>query len=530
VNRRVLAAALVGVSLTLGIGAGTAAAAAPAPPASAITTPVDQAPAGPGATTFALGGMQRVVVLSCQPSPDRLAWAVPSTPGVVKWMAPPVSYISGSIPSIDTDTLGWPVELVALGSDTPGSVPVFRSGCFENHGGAASGGQSGLSWGDPAQISSTTATGLKVINPVASPGPGAALAVLPGASGTDSPSIGSRPLTTTPARVPGAGSSASTAPAVPVYTDTPDTTASSQAASDTGGGTPWGAIIFGIFTLLFAAASRLTSRRVRRDEDIDKLPVRAHLYGAAAALTGLIAASSAPASVGGFLGASVLAVLVALVLSAQRAANSGYAVSLVALVRTAGTEWPAAGVGAGIGVVVGYITGSGVASPGALYGVLAGAGIGIGAAHLRQTHARAAGWRVDAAVVADILNIPEKAITETGEVEFNTTPDGGFTVSTLNQSARAHLDGIEDRCALVAPQLMITHADRLRVDAGPVDAATAAHRAAMAGSGGLVGGAHAGADPWTGTAPAPAPNSGAVDMRKPATGAPDALDLSAGWD
>lgn len=198
-RRRVLAALLAGVPLTLGVGAGTAAAAPAAPLAGAITTPVDQAPAGPGATTFALGGMQRVVVLSCQPAPDRLAWAVPSHPGVVAWMAPPVAYISGTIPIIDTDALGWPVELVGLGSDGPGSVPVFRSGCVENHSGAAGGGQSELSWGDPGQISSTTATGLKVINPAARPGPGAALAILPGASGTDSPAIGARPITTTAA-------------------------------------------------------------------------------------------------------------------------------------------------------------------------------------------------------------------------------------------------------------------------------------------------------------------------------------------
>ncbi len=527
-RRRLVAALLAGTPLALGIGAGTATAAPPAPPAAAITVPVDQAPAGSGATTFALAGMQRVVVLSCQPSPDRLAWAVPSTPGVVQWFQPPVAYISGSVPIVDTDALGWPIELVALGSDAPHSQPVFRSGCFENHGGAAGGGQPGLNWGDPAGISSTTATGLRTPSPAASPGPGAALAILPGASGTDSPSIGSRPLTTTAARVPGAGSSASTAPAAPVYTGTAGTSASSQRTTDTGGGTPWGAIIFGVFTLLFAAASRLTSRRVRRDEDIDKIPVRAHLYGGTAALTGLISASSAPSSLGGFFGAAVLAVVVALVLIAQRAAQTGYAVSLVALARTEGPQWPAAGVGAGAGFIVGYIAGSGLVSPAVLFGVLAGAGIGVGAAHLRGEHARAAGWRVDAAVVADVLGIPEKTITETGEVVFATTPDGGFVVTTLSQAARGHLDGIADRCALVAPHLMVVHADRLRVEVGPMDAATSAHREAMAGSGGLVGGAHAGADPWTGGAPAPSTD---VNMHKPGTpAAPDALDFSQGWD
>jgi len=169
-------------------------------------------------------------------------------------------------------------------------------------------------------------------------------------------------------------------------------------------------------------------------------------------------------------------------------------------------------------------------TPGALFGLLAGAGVGIGGAHLRQSKARVAGWMIDAGVVADVLGIKERDITELGEVVFNTTPEGGFTVSTLNQLARAHLDGIEDRCALHAPQLMITHADRMRVDAGPVDAATAAHRDAMAGSGGLVGGAHAGADPWSGESPAGTP-ANSVDMHKPGTtGGSDVVDLSAGWD
>jgi len=351
-RRRVLAALLAGVPLTLGVGAGTAAAAPAAPLAGAITTPVDQAPAGPGATTFALGGMQRVVVLSCQPAPDRLAWAVPSHPGVVAWMAPPVAYISGTIPIIDTDALGWPVELVGLGSDGPGSVPVFRCGCVENHSGAAGGGQSELSWGDPGQISSTTATGLKVINPAARPGPGAALAILPGASGTDSPAIGARPITTTAAWAPGAAAPASTAPGgapatgpvAPAYSGTPAYSApSGQTSPEGGGGTPWGSIIFGILTVLFAAGSRLTSRRIRREQDVEKIPLRAHLYGIAAAVTGLIAAAFAPTSPGGFLGAAVLSVTVGLVLSAQRAAHAGQVVSVAALVRTARVQWQWAG-------------------------------------------------------------------------------------------------------------------------------------------------------------------------------------------
>jgi len=139
-------------------------------------------------------------------------------------------------------------------------------------------------------------------------------------------------------------------------------------------------------------------------------------------------------------------------------------------------------------------------------------------------------WKIDAGLVADVLGVPEKAITETGEIVFNTTADGGFVVTTLNQAARSHLDGIEERCATIAPFLMVVHADRMRVEVGPVDQATAAHREAMSSSGGLVGGAHEGADPWKGGAPAPSAG-GNVNMHKPgASEGDDVVDLSAGWD
>jgi len=104
-----------------------------------------------------------------------------------------------------------------------------------------------------------------------------------------------------------------------------------------------GSIIFGILTVLFAAGSRLTSRRIRREQDVEKIPLRAHLYGIAAAVTGLIAAAFAPTSPGGFLGAAVLSVTVGLVLSAQRAAHAGQVVSVAALVRTARVQWQWAG-------------------------------------------------------------------------------------------------------------------------------------------------------------------------------------------
>jgi len=519
-RRRVLAALLAGAPLLLGIGAGTAAAQPPAvaPPLGSIAAPITSAPVLPGVLGWAFDDATTLVAVSCERTTDRPAWIM--NLDQLSLLSGGHAGYSKAVPIIDTGRIsGGLVEWAAYGADP--TVPLIRSGCVD----AAQ--QPALRFGDPV-ISERA-----VVRP---PPAGAPLSILPGEPVT-TPVYAAAPPTTAPVTTttaPSATSAASAqAPAVPVFTGTPGYySQSSQEASDSGGGTPWGAIIFGILTLLFAAASRVTSWRVRRDEDIDKIPVRAHLYGGGAALAGLISASSAPTSVGGFLGAATLAVVVALVLSAQRAAQTGHAVSLVALARTARTEWPAAGVGAGAGFILGYITGSGAVSPGALYGLLAGAGIGIGAAHLRQTHARVAGWRIDAALVADILGIPEKAITELGEVTFTTTPDGGFTVTTLNQLARAHLEGIEDRCAAVAPHLMITHADRLRVDAGPVDAETAAHREAMTGSGGLVGGAHAGADPWTGEAPAGTP-ANSVDMHKPGTttgAAPDALDFSQGWD
>jgi len=513
VNRRVLAAALAAVPLALGLGTGTAVAQPPvAPPLGAITAPISSAPTLPGVLGWGFNDATRLVAVSCARTTDRAAWVMPLTPQLL--LSGGMAAFSKNVPIIDTAAVG-PVEWVAYGNNLS---PLLRSGCLD------SAGQRALDWGSP--VISERAT-------VRPPPAGAPLAILPGEPVT-TPIYAPAPPTTAPATTTAttpAATSAAAAPTAqaPAYTSTPDTSASSQPASDSGGGTPWGAIIVGLLTVLFAALSRVTSWRVRKDVDVDKLPLRAHLYGGFAALAGLISASSAPTSVGGFLGAATLAVIVALVLSAQRAAQSGYRISLAALVRTARTDWPAAGVGGGIGFIIGYITGSGVLTPAVLFGLLAGAGVGIGGAHLRQTHSAVAGWKIDAALVADILGIRERDITELGEVVFTTTPDGGFTVTTLNQLARTHLEGIEDRCAAVAPHLMVTRADRLRVDAGPVDAATAAHRAAMTGSGGLVGGAHSGADPWTGGAPAPGTD---VNMHKPGTTGttPDALDLSAGWD
>jgi len=520
VNRRALTTLLAATPLALGIGAGTATAqpASVAPPLSSISSPPSTAPVFPGVVVgWAFDGATTLVAISCARGIDRPAWSMPLVQQPL--LSGGVAGYSKAVPVIDTGRVGALVEWAAYGPDP--TVPLLRSGCLD------AAGQRGLRWGDPV-ISERA-----VVTP---PPAGAQLSILPGEPANSAP-FAAAPTTapapaTTTSETPSATSAPTTqaeqAPAAPVYTGTPNTAASSQSASDTGGGTPWGAIIFGVFTLLFAAVSRVTSWRVRRDVDVDKIPLRALLYGGIAALAGLISASSAPASFGGFFGAAVLAVIVALVLSAQRAAVSGHKVSLVALIRTARTDWPGAGVGAGIGFIIGYLAGSGVATPGVLYGILAGAGIGIGAAHLRQTHARVAGWRIDAAAVADILSVKERDITETGEVVFNTTPDGGFQVTTLNQAARGHLEGIEDRCAAVAPHLMVTRADRMGIEVGPVDAATAEHREAVAGSGGLVGGAHSGADPWTGGAPAPSTD---VNMHKPGTtAAPDTLDLSQGWD
>jgi len=540
VNRRAIAAALAGVPLALGIGAGTAAATPPAPPASAITTPIDQAPAGPGATTFALGGMQRVVVLSCQPSPDRPAWAVPSTPGVVTWMAPPVSYISGSIPIIDTDALGWPIELVALGNDAPGSVPVFRSGCFENHGGAAGGGQSQLSWGDAAQISSTTATGLKVINPASQPLPGTALAVLPGASGTDSPSIGSRPITTTAARVPGAGSFASTAPAPPVYTGTPDTSAPSPAASASGGilgggilGVGGWAVAFALLTLGLIGLSRGHSRRMRTDETDTVSPgaaLRGLVAGGLAVLTGLVATGVASAGLPAYGLAAVLAVAVGLTIAHQVASREGHQVALQGLVAAAREHPPYALGGLVAGAAVGYVVaGSSLISAATGYSAVVGAVIGAGLTSLRQVRAARQQWLRDAHLVADLLAVPVKAVLELEEVLFTAQADGGYRVELLNQAARQHLSDLPERVAQIAPHLAIERADRNGVILVPADAATVAARESVAASGGLVGGAHTGDDPWVGPETAP-PASGGVDMHKPAGTDPGTIDLSEGWD
>ncbi len=507
---RVSAALLAaGVPLTLALGTGTATGAPEVAPPLGAAQPLSSAPAVSGSPLgWGFDNGVTLAAVSCAQTTLRAVWSEPLVQRPVYGGG--VAGYAVNVPIIDTAATG-PVEWVAYGADQ--TTPLIRSGCISNPV-----QQRYLNWGDPK-------IGARA-NPVPPP-VGAQLSILPGepapptaATTTPEPTAAA---TTPAAAAPVNTAPANTAPAAPAYS-----ASSSQTAPDSGGGTPWGAILFGILTLMFAAVSRYTSRRVRREDDLSKIPLRAHLYGAGAALAGLISASSAPASIGGFLGAAVLAVIVALVLSAQRAANSRNRTSLVALVQTARTEWPAAVTGAAAGFVVGYIAGNGLFSPGVLYGVLAGAAIGIGGAHLRQTKTRVATWLVDSALVADILGVKERDITETGEVAFNTTPEGGFVVDTLNQTARSHLDDIEERCAQVAPYLMVVHADRMRVEVAPADAETVAHREAMTESGGLVGGAHPDA-PWAGGAAAPA-NSG-VDMHKPGSGtAPDTIDLSQGWD
>ncbi len=523
-RRRVLAALLAGAPLALGVGAGTAAAQPPAvaPPIGSIYAPPSAAPVIPGVLVgWSFDNATYLVAISCARTTDRLAWAMDLTQQPL--LSGGTAGYSKAVPVIDTGRLGSTVEWVAYGPDL--STPLLRSGCLD------SAGQRGLHWGDPvislratvvpppAGIPLAILPGEAATTPIYAPGPPTTPAPATTTTTTEAPTATRAPVNTAPA------APANTAPATPAYS-----AQSSQPPTDTGGGTPWAAIFFGILTLMFAAVSRYTSHRVRHEDTLEKIPLRAHLYGGAAALAGLISAAFAPTSVFGFLGAAVLAVCVALVLSAQRAAHSGYRVSAVALIKAARSEWPAAAAGAAIGFIIGYVFGGGAASPGTLYGIVAGTAIGIGGAHLRGTKTRVATWRIDAALVADILGVKERDITETGEVAFSTTTDGGVVVTTLNQTARSHLPGIEDRCADIAPHLMVTHADRLRVEIGPVDSATAAHREAMTGSGGLVGGAHSGTDPWTGEAPTTGTASSGVDMHKPSTGGSDALDLSQGWD
>lgn len=518
---RVLAALLAAAPLALTLGAGTAAAQPPAvaPPLGSITAPPSTAPTFPGLFTgWGFDSATQLVAISCARTTDRPAWVLqlrqqPLLSGIT-------AGFSQTVPVIDTGKLGQLVEWVAYGADQ--TVPLLRSGCLD------ASGQRGLSWGNPV-ISERAAPGKP-------PPAGAQLAILPGEAVTTpiyaaGPPTTPAPATTTTTEAPTAAvapaapvnTAPAAAPATPAYTGQ-----SNHPPTDSGVGTPWAAIIFGLLTLVFAAVSRVTSLRVRTEDTLEKIPWRGHLYGGAAAFMGLLAATNAPTSVGGFAGAAVLAVVVALVLSAQRAAHSGHRVSVVALVKIARSEWPAAAAGACGGFIVGFFFGGGLLSPGTSYGVLAGAAVGLGTAHLRKAKDAAATWLIDSALVADILGIAEKTITENGEVVFSTTPDGGFVVTTLNQAARGNLDDIEARCGEIAPYLQVVHADRLQVVVGPADAETVAHRQSMASSGGLVGGAHSGADTWTGTAVAPP--AGNVNMSKPGMGNSDPLDLSQGWD
>ena len=172
------------------------------------------------------------------------------------------------------------------------------------------------------------------------------------------------------------------------------------------------------------------------------------------------------------------------------------------------------------------VAGSTLTSPAEGYSAAVGLTIGAGLAHLRAARAGRQQWLSDAHVVADLMAVPVKAVLELDEVRF-TAADGGYRITLLNQAARQHLSDLPERVAQIAPHLDIERADRDGVILVPADADTVAARESVAASGGLVGGQHAGADPWAQTPAEPASN---VNMHKPAGTEPDVIDLSEGWD
>jgi len=523
-NRRAIAALLAaGLPLALGIGAGVATAQPPvAPPLAAITAPISAAPLLPGKLGWGFDGATTLVAISCARTTTRPAWSMPLTQQPL--LSGGNAGFSKTIAIIDTVAVGSQVEWVAYGSDP--TTPLLRSGCLD------SAAQRALSWGDP--VISERAT-------VRPPPAGAALAILPGEPATTAP-YAAGPATTAPATTAPATSSPTAqaaTPAAPTYTGTPDTSAPSQAASDFGSGI-LGAGILGVggwavtltlITLALVGLSRGHSRRMRTDQTDTVSPgaaLRGFVAGGLAVITGLIATGVAAAGLPAYALAVVLALAVGWTVAHQVASREGHGVPLRGLLAAAREAPPYAVGGLVAGAAIGYVVaGSTLTSPAEGYSAAIGLVIGAGLTSLRQARAAHQRWLSDAHLVADLLAVPVKAVLEMDEVRFAAQADGGYRITLLNQAARQHLPDLPERVAQIAPHLDIERADRDGVILVPADAETVAARESVAASGGLVGGQHAGADPW---AESPAESHTDVNMSKQPGTDPGVIDLSEGWD
>jgi len=511
---RMLAAALAAAPLALGIGAGTAAAQpAVAPPIGSIYALPSAAPVYPGIVVgWSFDNATQLVAVSCARSTDRPAWAMDLTRQPL--LSGGFAGYSKTVPVLDTTKIsGGLVEWVAYGPD---QTPLLRSGCLD------ASGQRGLHWGDPV-ISERA-----VVKP---PPAGAPLAILPGESAATpiyaaAPATTPAPATTTTETTAPSATSVFAAPTAqaPVYAGTPDTSAASQSASDSGGGIlgagmlgvgGW-AVAFTLLTLALVGLSRGNARRMRTGET--GVTMRGLLTAGLAAVTGLIATGTAAAGLPGYVLAAVLAVAVGWTVAHQIASREGHQVALRGLLTASRAMQGFALGGLLAGAVIGYVVaGSSWTSPAEGYSAAVGLCIGGGLIALRQARAAYQHYLSDADLIADLMAVPVRAILEQDEVRFAATADGSYQVLLLNQTARQHLPGLPERVAQIAPHLDIARADRDGVILVPASAETVAARESVAASGGLVGGAHSGSDPWAGQ-PAPEPAAEPhtdVDMRKP---------------
>lgn len=503
-RRRVLTAALAGVPLTLGIGAGTAVAQPPvAPPLSAIAVPITAAPVLPGVAGWAFDNATTLVAVSCARTTTRPAWAMPLTQ--LPLLSGGMAGYSKTVPIIDTAAVGL-VEWAAYGSNQ--NTPLLRSGCLD------SAAQRMLHWGDP--VISERAT-------VVPPPAGALLAILPGEPVPAPVVTPPVPVTTTPApaTTPPA-TSAVTAPtalvAAPAVADqsTPVQNSGSGILGSGILGVGGWALILALITLALVGLSRGHSRRMRTGETdtvSTGAALRGYVAGALAVVAGLVATGVAATGLPAYALAAVLAVAVGVTVAHQVASREGHSVALRGLLAAAREHPPYAIGGLVAGAAVGYVAaGSSLISAATGYAAVVGAVIGAGLTSLRQARATHQQWLTDAHLVADLMAVPVKAVIELDEVRFAAQPDGGYRVVLLNQAARQHLSELPERVAQIAPHLAIERADRDGVILVPADADTVAARASVADSGGLVGGAHAGSDPW---APSAAEPRTGVDMHKP---------------
>lgn len=489
--------------------AGTASAEAPAKsPATApgwvsIVKPI---PAGLTETTgtwttydigIAAPTISGVAILSCQPSTARSAWWVPTG-----------SLGTVPVPAIRTDLIGWPVELVAVTGTGSGIKVVGRSGCFTNPTDVGTfdtpGGQYDRLTVVQQAYWGTTGTGGGSGGTFGAP-VGSKLAILPGAKSSAAPAVAvaapTTAVTTTAEPTPfdagvlpdvninGTALSPTTAPstAAAVIPLTP-AIASDQIASSYNPVQPIGigTWIAVALALLLAAASARRVARDRAEVTMRRSPsaTLGWIFAGPPVVLGFLAVYSlnAAAAVPSILIGIAVAVVGGITIASRLGVSAQVQIRMKDLKThlLGKTEVIAAVVAGAAGYALAQATWAGAAW-GAITALLIAAALPARKALIKDAQLRAG----LAARLAGAFGGSENDWL-VGGVGWTMSREGGILITpTATQISRMGA-GFEDRVHQVFPEYVITEATSTLIRMSPVDIATAAARAHLAGSDGLI--------------------------------------------